>query len=125
MCVDIRFPVTEKKESVIDGINKNLPGFLKMEVYDYLKPVYMPKEGSVIQMFLDTYRSISGDISREPKVIGGATYARSMENIVAFGPLFPGQPERAHMQDECISIEDLIKISQIYAKVLHKLVTEY
>jgi succinyl-diaminopimelate desuccinylase len=44
-----------------------------------------------------------------------------MENAVAFGPLFPGQPELAHQKDEFIGIDDLMKITKIYAKALYEL----
>ena len=37
---------------------------------------------------LAVYREETGDFS-EPTVIGGGTYARAMDHIVAFGPMFP------------------------------------
>ncbi len=57
----------------------------------------------------------------EPITIGGGTYARAMKNAVAFGPVFPGQEELAHQNDENISIENIIKLTDIYAHALFEL----
>jgi len=70
---------------------------------------------------MKVYREETGDENSEPITIGGGTYARAMSNAVAFGPLFPGQEELAHQKDECIAIDDLIKITKIYAKALYEL----
>jgi succinyl-diaminopimelate desuccinylase len=53
--------------------------------------------------------------------IGGGTYAKEMPNIVAFGPIFPGKPDLDHQPDECIEIEDLIKMTKIYANSIKEL----
>ena len=53
--------------------------------------------------------------------IGGGTYAKEMPNIVAFGPIFPGEPDVIHKPNEYIKIDDLILISKIYAKALYEL----
>ncbi|HAE43136.1 MAG TPA: dipeptidase PepV, partial [Clostridiales bacterium] len=57
----------------------------------------------------------------EPITIGGGTYARAMKNAVAFGPVFPGQEELAHQKDENISIENIRKLTEIYAHALFEL----
>jgi len=53
--------------------------------------------------------------------IGGATYARSLQTGVAFGPLFPGRKDCAHQRDEHILVEDLIRASAIYAQAIYEL----
>jgi len=60
-------------------------------------------------------------LNSEPISTGGATYARSMPNVVAFGPLFPGQEKVAHQTDEYMELNALIKCTQIYAKVIERL----
>lgn len=44
-----------------------------------------------------------------------------MKNAVAFGPVFPGQEELAHQKDEFISIDNLVKLTQIYTHALYEL----
>ena len=41
-----------------------------------------------MQSLLAAYRQETGDLSA-PLAIGGGTYAKAMENIIAFGPVFP------------------------------------
>jgi succinyl-diaminopimelate desuccinylase len=40
---------------------------------------------------------------------------------VAFGPIFPGKPDLDHQPDEYIEVEDLVKITQIYAHAIKEL----
>ena len=53
------------------------------------------------------------------KCIGGCTYAKMLPNILAFGPIFPGDEVREHKPDEYISIENLMKNTQIYAHAMY------
>ena len=43
----------------------------------------------------------------EPLAIGGGTYARAVENAVAFGCERPGVPALIHMPNESIRLEDV------------------
>lgn len=119
--VNIRYPVTYTDTQVIEGMEKELAntGF-DVVILENKGPIYLPKEHELIQKLMKVYREFTGDDS-EAITIGGGTYARSMENAVAFGPLFPGQPELAHQKDEYISVEDLIKNAKIYANALYEL----
>ena len=67
--------------------------------------------------------SIADDFS-EPLSTGGGTYARVMKKGVAFGMLFPGEPEVAHQADEFVVIENLVKAAAIYAEAIVKLATK-
>ncbi|KMK77792.1 dipeptidase PepV [Alkalihalobacillus pseudalcaliphilus] len=52
---------------------------------------------------------------------GGATYARALEKGVAFGAQFPGREDLAHQKNEYIIVEDLLKMTAIYAEALYEL----
>ena len=69
---------------------------------------------------MKVYQEHTGDLS-EPSTTGGGTYARALDNVVAFGGVFPGDPELAHQKNEFISITNLIKTSQIYASAIYEL----
>jgi hypothetical protein len=45
------------------------------------------------------YQEHTGD-NTPPVAIGGGTYAKAFKNCVAFGPLFPGEPETMHSPNE-------------------------
>ncbi|QEK11371.1 dipeptidase PepV [Crassaminicella thermophila] len=119
--INIRYPITYTENQVYSGIKKELEGTgISIDHKEHIKPIYLPKDHELIQSLMKVYKAFTGD-SKEPITIGGGTYARSMDNAVAFGPLFPGQPELAHQKDEFIAIEDLIKITKIYAQALYEL----
>ena len=55
---------------------------------------------------------------------GGGTYAKCLEEGVAFGALFPGEPELAHHADEFISLDSLRKNLRIFTYALISLACE-
>ena len=57
----------------------------------------------------------------EAEVIGGGTYARAMDNIVAFGARFPEDPELEHQRNERISVDNMVKLAKIYAEAVVRL----
>jgi len=57
----------------------------------------------------------------QPSVIGGATFARAIPNCIAYGALFPGDPELEHQVDERIELSQLIRAGQIYAEAIYRL----
>ena len=57
----------------------------------------------------------------KPIVIGGGTYARTMDNVVAFGARFPGALELGHQKNERISVDDMMKLTKIYAEAAYEL----
>ncbi len=116
--VNIRYPVTSSMEEVYQGIEKELEGTqVKLVKGEHKGPLYVPADDELVKNLMAVYREMTGDDS-EPITIGGGTYARGIEKAVAFGPLFPGQPELAHQKDEYIGVEDLILNTKIYAKAI-------
>ena len=83
------------------------------------------KDAPLIRCLMDAYQEVTGDKDTEPMAIGGATYARALPNAVAFGPLFPYEEELAHEANEFLSIDSFQKMTEIFVKGLHKLMTEY
>ena len=78
----------------------------------------------MIQTMMDIYREHTGDMESEPLLIGGATYARAFNNIVAFGALFPGREDRMHQADEYFLEEDFKKMTIIFADTIYRLAVE-
>ena len=52
---------------------------------------------------------------------GGGTYAKALPNILAFGPVFPGDEAREHKPDEYITVENLLKNTQIIAAAMYEM----
>jgi succinyl-diaminopimelate desuccinylase len=66
------------------------------------------------------YENQTGNTA-ELLAIGGGTYARVLDKGVAFGMLFPGEPDIAHQADEFVDIDNLIKATAIYAEAIYQL----
>ncbi len=120
--IDIRYPISCSCNKVVDGIKKEFEGMgVDIEVVENENPIYLPEDHFLVQKLMKVYREITGDIESKPIIIGGGTYARAMKNIVAFGPVFPGEEELAHQKDEYIEVEALIRLTKIYAKAICEL----
>ena len=57
----------------------------------------------------------------KPVTTTGATYARKMPNILAFGPSFPGQKGIAHNKNEYMDSADLRMNLEIYMRSIKAL----
>ena len=68
-------------------------------------PIYMEPDSPMITTLREIYAENSGDYESRPRVIGGGTYARCAENIIAFGALFPGDEDRMHQKDRFDLVE--------------------
>lgn len=121
LALDVRYPVTYSKEVVLDTIAKEIgEAGVTVEVVSHSKPIYMDAQGAVIQTLMAAYKEVTQD-ETEPMVIGGGTYARLLDSIVAFGPMIPGRECTEHQPNESLYIEDLWKIKEIYTFALKKL----
>ncbi|MCR2045262.1 dipeptidase PepV [Anaerosalibacter massiliensis] len=123
LSINVRYPIKSSAKDVYNGIREELEGtgIKLLEDEGEMKPIYVPKNDPLVEKLMKVYREETGDLDSEPITIGGGTYARAMDNAVAFGPVFPGQKEVAHQKDEYISIEHLMKMTKIYAKALYEL----
>ena len=81
----------------------------------------MEMDNPMVKLLLEIYRKHTGDEKSQPLVIGGGTYARSAENVIAYGALFPGDPDLMHQKNECITVERLMQMTKIYAEAIYKL----
>lgn len=112
--LDTRVPVTYPKEKITGKI-KALAAELgfSYEEFDWLGPINVDRKSLIVTSLMKAYRDVTGD-QTEPVTCGGATYARSMDNCVAFGPLFPGEEATEHQPNEVMMIDNLIKCLKIY-----------
>ena len=119
--INIRYPVTFKKEDVTEKIREIFEGEgFTFEITAHDGPLYFPKDAAFIRKLMDVYAKETGDQS-EPLAIGGGTYAKMMKNIVAFGPQLPGREDTIHQLDEYILMEDLMTCARIYANAMIEL----
>ncbi|AWE08377.1 dipeptidase PepV [Lysinibacillus sp. 2017] len=122
--VSMRYSVTYPFEEKITMAQAELQHHqVTLDVAGNSTPHYVSEEDDLIQTLLEVYRKYSGDFSK-PLSTGGGTYARVMKKGVAFGMLFPGEPDVAHQADEFVVIENLVKAAAIYAEAIVKLASK-
>lgn len=123
--IDMRFPVSYTKEFMDEGLREvGEKHGVRVEDYDYLPSVHIERDSTLVRQLMDAYQKVTGDMESEPRLSGGATYARAMDNIVAFGPLLPGKVETEHEPNENIIIEDMKTAMEIYIEAFMNLVVE-
>ena len=81
---------------------------------------FVDPSSPLIKKLLEAYKKISGS-DAEPISIGGGTYCRYLPNSVSFGPVFPGDPDVIHQPDEHVTLENLRKMTHIYAEPIRLL----
>ena len=122
LTINIRYPVTFDEDKVYEAmmpvINRYNMGIVKGE---HKAPIYMPADSPLITTLVKVYREQTGDMVSPPLVIGGGTYARAADNIVAFGACMPGEEEMAHQKNEYIKIDNLMLITRIYVQAIYEL----
>lgn len=124
MKIDIRCPVTYEPDDVLVPMKAAAAEHgLTVDMEMWKKPVYMDEHGPVIEKLMEAYREVTGD-NTPALVMGGGTYARAMDNVVAFGPVFPGRECTEHKPNEYILLEDLEKAKDIYKLAIEKLACE-
>lgn len=119
--LDIRIPVTYKKEDIVDPIKAKAEEYgLTYEEFDWLASIYVPADHFLIKTLKEVYDAETG-YDGVPLSSGGATYARAIDNCVAFGMVFPTSVKTEHEPNEYITMGDLVKATEIYALALYKL----
>ncbi len=114
---DIRYPSTLEYEYVLKLLSKITPDY---EVLNYQKPLFVDKNSTLVQTLLGVYNEVTGE-NAQPIAIGGGTYARAIENGVAFGPAFGEEEDYIHQPNEYMPIENINKFFDILYKALLKL----
>jgi len=122
MKAHIRYPIKTSHEDILKSLRSSLAqDGIEVEIEKISKPLYVEKNSFLVQTLMKVYREATGDTSAQPVTMTGGTYARTMKNAVAFGPLFPGEDQVAHSPNEYLNIESIIKATKIYAKAMYEL----
>ncbi|MBO5534389.1 MAG: dipeptidase PepV [Clostridia bacterium] len=112
---DCRYPVMFNGQTVRSMVAQVLrdAGFVMEPGRDSV-PHHVPEKSSLVRKMMRVYNDIMGT-EEHPYAIGGGTYARHLKEGVAFGMLFPGEPELEHQPNESIDIENFYRAARIYA----------
>jgi succinyl-diaminopimelate desuccinylase len=119
--INMRYPVTKTYEEFINTFKEKMELGKLEEIYlRHKKSLYVSPDTEFIKKLQKVYEEQFGE-KAELISIGGGTYAKAMENVVAFGPIFKGQPMVEHKPDEYIEIDSLMKNVQVMAAAIKEL----
>ncbi|MFA0815110.1 MAG: dipeptidase PepV [Anaerofustis sp.] len=120
--MDIRYPITVEFEPIAQRMKQNFEQKeLHLSDIKIGKPLFVDPESDLVRTLYSAYTEVTGDAEHKPVTIGGGTYAKSFENVVAFGIEFPGDVNRIHMSDEVLNIDRMITATEIYVTAILKL----
>lgn len=117
--LDIRYPVMTNPDMIIKNVSSSLPG-MRVDAMEVKEPHHVPAGSELVQNLLDAYHEVTG-YERKCLYTGGGTYARSLQEGVAFGASFPQDEDLAHQANEYADIEGLYKNIKIFALAIVKL----
>ncbi|WP_291293459.1 Sapep family Mn(2+)-dependent dipeptidase [Enterococcus sp.] len=118
--VAFRYPVSVSETDVVTRLQRQLPLGVELEVIRSIPGFCRDKESTEIAKLSAIYQKVTGN-DPTPVTTTGATYARKMPNILAFGPSFPGQKGIAHNKNEYMDSADLRMNLEIYMRSIKAL----
>ena len=119
--LDIRYPKNGDADVVYHQLHTALSSYgMEILVHRTTDMLYVPKDSELVRKLMEVYREGTGE-DPEPKAIGGGTYAKMFKNMVAFGPMFPGEPDVAHQPNEQMPVENLMKSIELTAAAMAEL----
>ena len=117
MVVNFRHVDTCNPNALINNIKKASEPFT-IEVMSIAPLLYYSKDSDLVKILLNAYQEETGDYDSKPIAIGGGTYAKEADNIIAFGAEFLDFDTKMHSPGERARKEDLFKSISIYAKAI-------
>ena len=120
--IDNRVPVTYQCAQVQELIQKQLIGSgFRFENPYATESIHVSEDSFLVQTLMESYRNVTGDMSAKPLVDGACSYARALDNCVAFGALLPDQPDLMHQTNECLELDKLDLWMKIYLDAIYRL----
>lgn len=121
---DCRHPFSAKAEALLKTWDEayGKAGFARTETT--IKPGhFIPADSELVSTLMNVYNELNGSQAK-PLSMGGGTYAREMQNAVAFGTVREGEESLCHVPDESIAIEDIRFNTMVMAEAIRRLAAE-
>jgi succinyl-diaminopimelate desuccinylase len=123
--VNIRYPVSCTDRQVLEGIETSLEGSpVGIVTRMVQEPLYKDLDDPMVVAYMKAYIDETGDSEAQPMTIGGGTYAKMFNNILAFGAAFPEDENTMHQADEKFSVDSFMKMARVYARAIESLCGE-
>ena len=117
---DMRFPIKTNVESVMKLLNIGDENN-EFVVLSSVEPLYFDTNSPMIKAMKKAYEDVTGDKESEMEAIGGGTYAKAINNCIAFGCEFIGEEAHIHDANERLKIDNFKKQVEIYVEAIKNL----
>lgn len=118
--LDIRYPILCDHKALTAALTAAIGESITVKVDSQTEPHHVAPNSKLVTALLDAYHEETG-LERVCVATGGGTYAKCLEEGVAFGCAFPDDEDLAHQANEYLSIDGLMKSIRIFANAIVKL----
>ncbi|MCI6992621.1 MAG: M20/M25/M40 family metallo-hydrolase [Clostridiales bacterium] len=119
--VDVRFAYGTEPEEIVACLQElaaSRGG--RVENVSVMPAVFVSKDRPFLKVFSEAYDRHWG-IPYSGSIAMGGSYAKTMPDIVSWGPIFPGEEDSCHEPNESMSIESIEKCFLIYTEAIQKI----
>ncbi|MBV1758279.1 MAG: Sapep family Mn(2+)-dependent dipeptidase [Dethiosulfatibacter sp.] len=118
--INIRHKLGVTQQSIIDVFNRHSKSYgFSFKISNYLDPLYVEKNHPLFDPMDTAYKEITGSKGGF-EMAGGTSYAKALPNTVCWGPVFPGEKDSCHQENEKININSVMTCAEIYGRFLYK-----
>ena len=119
--INIRSAYGAKEEDLVEGLKELAVHYGgQVESASILPALYVSKDKPFVRAMAEAYEEATG-LKNEFVLEYGASYAKAMPNIVSWGPIFPGEEDTCHEENEYISIKSLMDNAKIFSVAIGKI----
>ncbi|MDP3388233.1 MAG: M20/M25/M40 family metallo-hydrolase [Eubacteriales bacterium] len=118
--INIRHKLGVNQQSIMNLFDKHSKSFgFDFKISNYLDPLYVDKNHPLFDLMEKAYSEVTG-AKGGFNMAGGTSYAKALPNTVSWGPVFPGEKDSCHQENEKISIDSVMKCAEIYGRFLYE-----
>ena len=118
--LDMRFPVKTNSKKVLELLQINDENN-EVVVRNTVEPLYFDINSPMIVALKKAYEEVTGDTQTQMEAIGGGTYAKAINNCIAFGCEFIGEDNHIHDEDERLKVENFKAQVELYVEAIKNL----
>lgn len=119
--LDMRFPVKSNSDKCYALLAKSNETENEFALGSKIEPLYFDINSPMIKALKKAYVDVTDDTKSEMEAIGGGTYAKAINNCIAFGCEFPGESNHIHDCNEKLEIKSFKKQVEIYIEAIKNL----
>ena len=117
----MRFPVKSNSDICYKLLEKCEDSENEFALSSKIEPLYFDVNSPMIKALKKAYVDITGDNETKMEAIGGGTYAKAINNCIAFGCEFPHADNHIHDVNERLSIDEFKKQVELYVQAIKNL----